>query len=997
MNVKLLQGFVAALATEFVGRKELRQTLHQRILEAPPGPQVLAMIGNGGMGKTRLERDILEWGRTQPGLLAAKDLVDLYHYVYHTPTGLADQLVKELEGCDNCFDHYHALRSEMDLQRLGGFSNAEKSEEALKAFISAIRKCSENRRLVIVQDTAERLKYFQQRAVCWEWLVKSLPDWGNVTLVMAGRTECRPLMNEVGAEIFPVGAFNEQDSLDYFDAAVRSARSVGAQDVARNIEALTPAMRRKAHEQAQGQPIRLAMLVALLSMGALPSTDAEEDILISQLIETPDLGETIVALGRLPRGATRQLLGEVLELPSQEAEMRFEAVKGLAFVKPRIEEDEETLFLHDEMYAMLDRQVYSQMDDRARAKKINQLAVDYYRRKLLAGVDQVNLAYKPIEEAEYNPQEPPKPQGEEQLRKLADLLGWQQALIADRVFYRFRWDWAGGFRYYYTYLQIAISAGDFPLYLQLQAEANAALAISPSESELELLEGALQMSPVIETWIRGNYSRVLEEAKKLRETYPARFVSGDQTGWADGLNVYEAFARIYRARKDEQDWEFANDILTKVIDHLSGEPMPECDWKELAADHWHRLAVLAMAYQERGYLKSQQGHLRQAEEDYFEAVQMWRDLKIEATHARALNDRGYVLSLLGQHTDVKALVIDALAMRKRIGRRGPVALSLNTLGIINRFLGDYAGALTMSWRALHLATFLGATRAKGLALTALAEAIRRQVTADSSATLSVRLRDLEQAEKWAAEAQEIFKHRGEKSREVRAWIEIGCARRDQVRYLMAEIVTPDQTAAHQSKIKALTDAGITALRTAFDLAQGLSLYDQIDALVDLAWLAHYSNNDELLQSVWHQALKIIPAEYQWFDPDRKAATIRQDEAPEASLWQQLGKLYMLLGFRALRTFEITRDLAVLSQAAHNHAIGLQYSNLYSENFPPLLHARQQMYDAYKPFNRHELEAVAAGVLRFESEFKTELHREPSAMHRFLQNFALWRTPQPPKS
>jgi len=170
----------------------------------------------------------------------------------------------------------------------------------------------------------------------------------------------------------------------------------------------------------------------------------------------------------------------------------------------------------------------------------------------------------------------------------------------------------------------------------------------------------------------------------------------------------------------------------------------------------------------------------------------------------------------------------------------------------------------------------------------------------------------------------------------------------------------------------------------------------------MAWLAHYSNNNPLLDEAVAGVLQTIPAEYQWFNPKVPGNRVKQEEANEANLWQQLGKLYILLGFRELQLFSRleaqNRDKQsqdILIAAGYNHAIGLQYSTLYSEHYPPLARARDQMYNAYKALNRIELGDVGTGVLRFEGDFKPLLPQKGSAMRQFLEDFALWReAPKP---
>lgn len=1001
---KTLQDFVGALATEFIGRKELLNDLKTAIQNAAPGPQVLMLIGDGGMGKTRLLRAVHEWAAEQPTLLIGKELIDVYHYAYHTPIGLADRIVeilpREVQGE---FEHYKKLRKEMDVLRSGGIASTDQVQEALNEFINALSWITKKNHLVLLIDTAERLVYFKEhRAACWPWLLELLRSTKNITLILAGRKAAEPLAEELKAQVlsvkqFDVEQFREEDSLEYFAAAARAARNANATQVAERIDAINPNLRRQAHEQAKGQPIRLALLVALYSVGAPPPLDAFDQTLIAKLMETPILGQTVDALGLLPRGVSPQLLAEVLEISLEEAKERFEMVKGLAFVKPNHFGDEELLFLHDELYSMLQT---ANQNNRIHAVTIWREAVDYYRRQLEKLSERLNKAYAPIEGAEFEDDEQKTIllNAREHAREATQLMSWQQMLIADRIFYRFRVDFNGGFRYYYRYAQEAISANDLQLYWQVQAEASIALNeahVPLTSTERDLLAGALHQTSMIEQRIAGNLTAILQSAEALRRDHPARFGLRNLGGWADSLKVFEALIRVYRADKD--DWEKARRALDVIIRELNKIKRPETS-EELEADalRWHRLATLAMAYRARGYLNSQQEHLNQSQDDYYQAIELYRDLKIEAEHARILNDRAYVLAKLGKTDDALTLVNDALNLRLKIGRRSPVALSLNTLGIINRQKGDYNGALTMSWRALLLARFLGDLRIQGLALTALAEARRRQVSVDPNMLFGARQRHLRQAEAWARQALENFEATNELSRQVRAWIEIGCAQRDQIRYLKDERPQTGQEVAIETEMQKLREDSEKALRQAAALARELSIYDRLDALVNLAWLGYYHNDESLIGQMERLVLQETPPAYQWFS-ETDSERISITKAQEVGIWQQLGKLYMLRGFWKLRSFNPNQvpnnDLLAIESAAYEHALGLQYSALYSENFPPLLMARQQMYELYKKFNRAELIAAARGTLRFEQRFKKLLSGK-SAMRQFLENFALWRQPPP---
>ena len=118
-----------------------------------------------------------------------------------------------------------------------------------------------------------------------------------------------------------------------------------------------------------------------------------ESQIVSRLRAIPVLGETIVALGRLPKGADREILAALLDITEEEARDRLQRVQSLSFVK--IRPQDQRVFLHDEVYAILQRQVYAVHDDAAQAKaELNTLA--YYRKQqALCIQDLLNCMHRP--------------------------------------------------------------------------------------------------------------------------------------------------------------------------------------------------------------------------------------------------------------------------------------------------------------------------------------------------------------------------------------------------------------------------------------------------------------------------------------------------------------------------------------------------------------------------------------------------------------------------
>ena len=1007
--------FTGAYATpELVGRTDLIAKITKVLQRPGHNPQAVMLTGLGGMGKTRLINQILQDAAKLADkqiLLAAPINVDAAHIVNHTRNGLAESLYRVLTPPAERFSGY--LREHRILERMwlagevGGVN--EQLECELAAFSDDMKSLASKQRVVLALDTAERLVYgvpgkYQAMldvADSWEWLLEALPQWGNVVLLLAGRPGASPLLPHLKqalgdrVEEIEVGPFSFEESQGYFEAVAQAA-VIEEPAVATRLRSLTPDMRHLIHIYAGGKPILLALLADILisaEPGRLPGllltplaeakekTPAELDAirelmekeLITRLRETPSIGDTILALGRLPKGADSNLLSSILGVNENGARRLLEEVQRYSFVKVRPSDDR--VFLHDEMYALLQRQAYSDPGDAPEAERVGLAVLGYYREQLRKNREELNRLYAPVEE-----------QGQERLDLLqvAEAHARRQLLLSEIVHYRLRQDVKAGYKRCYRYMREAALSGDLLLYLQVEVEMQAFLIEQDPQGEKVEFDGVKRDLFLWEMVLRGvakartnqDYATLIDEVKHVRveaadllgSAYPANQAA---------LDTWDAYARTFLGKEENyaQAWDLLSGAIERVEAYLkSGRTLSE-------AELWQAKASLASAYRVRGYLQRTRSLMQRAIEDYRRAAALLREIDLRVELAITLNDMGFAMSEIGQWADARALVMDALELRRYLGLRAPVGLSINTLARIHLREGNYTAAAEYAERALGLFRAISDRRGVGLALIALAEAQRRYAKTLPMTTAEEQVNLLRAARNHAEEALVIFKELNMQSRQVEALIELGCASRDWLRVRRL-------TYSPRDDIRRLLDDGERSLREAADLAGNL-LYLKMDALVNLAWLGYYAEKPELLQSAAAEADQSIGAEYR-IQPGAGKPAIEPEKA-QVLVWPQLGKLYMLHGHQAFEDYKNfpSSDRSgcqeLLQTACENYFWGLQYSSQYSKDYTNIRMIKDEVYERIKTLHASELGLMARQVKKMTATFKIE----SPVILEFLQNRALW--------
>jgi len=987
---------------ELVGRENILRQCKRVLEDSAPNPKLVFLHGLGGIGKTRLLRKILEIARTLPNHRAAEDVLDFYDILLHTPVELVNAIFETLTPPFDCFQIYQPAAQTLTRARLSG--NAVELEklrqDALAKFEQDLMLLSKNKRVILALDTTERLVYGIPGwtdeiplADSWIWLIDCLPTWQNVVIFVAGREEALPAIEKVKVghpqliEEIEVGPFEVEESIEYFDKVAQLAKENKDYHLAERLENMPEDFKRGAHAYSQGRPILLSLLVDYLGFpgeGDLPEMlrqaplekPSEEETrryeaALFERLRDGELGETLIALGRVPKGADEKLLAALLGVSIPEIRKRLQEVQRLSVVKIRRKDNEQRFFLHDEVYALLQRHVYDGAFDAEKQTPAFEVIKKYYQEQRENSIQRLNMLYAPVEE--YG-------RTDLDLKELGKAHADHQALLTETMYYYIRQDLGRGFRAYSRYAQESILSRDVLMDLQLQAELLAFLSAPPAPIlekgiSIEMILASLKIRPFARAWALGKYPE-FENAEKfigsVESDWRSRF-----PGLLAALHAWTASLRIMRGQKE--DLVEAETHLVKVYSLLPEKDVvrPFADPSQPETLFWYEKVILALAHRVHGYLRRVQGLMKDAVAQYQKAATLLREIDLRIEMAAVSNDMGFAQAELGEYHDGRANVLHALKLRKDLGRRVPVALSLNTLAAIDVREGRYREARQNSERALSIFRVFVPPRGIGLALITLAEATRRYAGTEPLLALDERIDLLRRARDHAREAQSLFTGTGESSRLVEASIEIGCACRDLVWWLTMSTWPGDD-------IERTFKESWDALTQAAKLAQENGLtYRYMDALVNRAWLEYYRLESEE---------KALDSLYVRIDETEKIFPTDNEMDKQPQVWAQKGKLYVLKGHLVRRLLEQQRKIEpkgisdkiefALKEIAENYAHGLEFSGKFSFDYQGIRQAKDSVSEKLKDLNASEMRIVCNQV--------KSLYPEGSVIQTFLTNRALWQ-------
>ncbi len=1003
MTSQFTEHFTGLYATpDLVGRRGILNKFEQILGDSSPIPKLVFLYGIGGIGKTRLIKKALELAREYSNNRVAEDVMDFYHIALHTPIGLANAIFEILTPPFDYFQRYQVAYSAINRARLSGnATELEKLREyAVNELDQDLKQLSATHRVVLALDTAERVVYGLPGGIdeipladSWNWLVERFPTWGNIVIFVAGRGETRlaiermKMQKSVLVEEIEISAFNLDESLEYFDKVGQLANEKKDRYIAERLKNLPLDFKKGAHTYSRGQPILLSLLVDYLGFPsesevpeilrqAPPEKAKEEDHrrfeeALFDRLRQGELGETLIALGRAPKGVDDELLAALLNISRTEAQKRLADIQTLSVVKVRPEN--RRIFLHDEMYALLRRYVYDSPYDIDAQKAAFEAIKDYYRSQRERVSRYLNELYAPIEE-----------QGKEHLDMmlLADAHIHRQNILTETMYYHLHYDLERGFRTYYRYSHEAILSRDALMDLQLQAELLLFLGTHPThftnkDSLVETILASLKIRPIARGWALGKYQQSLTDALGLLDSVKTEWRSRFPTPMA-ALHAW--IANLYTMSGQRDDLAEAEIHLATVYSLLPEKDvaLPFTDPTHPDTLLWFGKAVLGFAHRIHGYLRRVQSFMEDAVVKYQKAAVLFREIDLRIEMATTMNDMGFAQAELGEWHNGRSNVFDAMRLRRELGARVPVALSVSTLAAIDVREGQYLVACQNAERALAIFRAFSNGRGIGMALTALSEATCRHAGTSPLLTVEKRIELLRQARDYAREAYSHFKELGETSRQVESLIEVGCSCRDWAWWL-------ERFPRLGDDIERISKESEDSFKQAANLAkQTGAVYRYVDALVNRAWLKFYMLEPEEEVSKKHSINILIAETEKAFPAD--ASMNRQPQ-----VWAQKGKLYILKGNLAYRRLEQHRNrepkgisktiAAILEDAAQNYARGLDYSSRFASDYQGIRRAKDTIFENLKRLNAAEIRVICARIKL--------LYPKGSTIQKFLINRALW--------
>ncbi|MFQ3631238.1 tetratricopeptide repeat protein [Roseiflexus sp.] len=1020
--------YTGAWATpDLIGRKAILQEIEEAIRSAS-GSSIIALYGPGGIGKTRILSDVMK-RQQSPHIYPAKNLIDLYDIRRHSSLDLATAIYESLDVANGqIFSAFAQARDQQrKVQASGDIEQiVATTRNALQAFADNLGRFSQNRRVVIALDTVERVAYgaTEQRppfqvAQSWEWLVESLPTWGNVTLLIAGRTQIRhlfpALQSQPSVRLTPIEVtpLSEPETYDYLEAVAQAAEQAGEQAVADTLRSLTPQRRQQVYRYSEGLPILLALLadyISIAGFGNLPAMfETEPDLkqaraqleeqLIARLMEAGDIKDTLQILGRAPKGVGATLLSKLLDISHSEAQSRLERIKRLSFIKVRNRQ----FFLHDEMYAILNRQIYSAPDDAPEAERVNTAIIQWYTQQIDKRRESLDDLYRPIE----RPRRTASVQPDIDYKRIAAVQQEIQQLLIEQLSYYLRRNPLEGFREYFRLIFYTVFTGNTMLDTQLQAEALAFLdERDPSGSqphidglEREVAQGVTAIRPVARLYAENDYDGVVREAQRLRREHPQYLATAGRTTEA-ALDIWEALARTGRAKEAYHDSE-ETDRLLDAAEQILNPIVHSTALDASAARQWRAESLLALLYHTRGFSLRARGQTRSAINAYRRAAALWRQVDVPICLAWTLNNLGFAEVEEGDFTAGLTLITEALEIRRQVGARALAGVSYATLSLALVYTGEYEQAKDNAERALRLCRAVEYRLGEGLALRNLAEVLRRSVR--RSDPPEKRMAVLRDALNYATQAYRLFEGIGDRLRQIESLIEKGCALRDMagVRFDHPEDSTEYQELAKES---------VSALRKAAALAQETgNTFRHVDALVNIAYVGLSVEDWEYIREGLTGAKEAIPKDY-LITPSERPDPERQDIL-NRRLFTQLARIYMLIGdylfaavqkesrlqaisqqyghlaslFEAGSTTAVTSVEDALKQAFRYYTLAFEYDRLYNMKDARVQRAQNKVYHQVKDLNVERLNIIKSAVSSVEDDY----HLGKSAMRNLLESRALF--------
>jgi hypothetical protein len=964
---------------EFIGRKP--------ILNEVPGWlgdgkfHLVFFSGGYGLGKTRLLDRIRELVREQKYPGAPTALIDLYHTHYHYPEGLARAIADCFHDQKKYFQAFYDAQKVLDNARAAGDNKqaAAQLQTMLDACVSGMEKLSKEKGVLLLLDTAERWIYPQgatsTHASAWEWLKTWLGNLHQGAVLLAGRPEIERLAGQItccSPILIALDKFDLDETKQYLNEIARRYQNDPG-----NKFYFTDEEVQLLHTLSDGRPILLALYLDLYlldpqtrDMFQKARAGDFERILIERLISDPNIGEALKAAGRTPKGLDVDLLAAIMGIPREIAAQKMEMLWKLSFAKTFL--DYERLFLHDEMYNLLRKIIYTDLADIAEAQQVSEAIENQYRLRIGQTDKKLQGLYEKLVE-EFETQ---KTTGGNIVQAIREIEVPRQALKVEWVYYRLRQNIEHGLCLYYRYAHEAAASGNGEILTPLQIELHEffrALDLQYDDKDAQswrpFIQGLLFIHLILQKISDGSAAaQELTDMLVQIEGIPAIVENQSNVLCALLMTWYGASPSLRGQAGDVKK------IYSRALELLD---VADLSFEKLT---WFKNVAESFAYRQRAYVRRTRGDpIDIVIKDYQDALKNSRAIDFWLEESTARNDLGYAQTTKGEFQSARENIEDALLMRYRAAIGARIAQSYSTFAQYDIANQSYEDARKHANYSVTISKSINFLRGEALGHRALAEATRRYGLTVFG--LKNKRQFMDDARASAQFAVDAFTKLGEMERIINARLEAACIARDTM------LVEDDSDIKH----KCFEQADQEFLAVADLAGKEDLLFTQLDALCNRVWLGLYAKDIGFAQAAAERTKQVFPPAYFFKDGLPEDETQAQKNP---MVWVILGKLHSGIGMIAFEQWkdfpskskdEKAEKSRLMAQVVKNMMLALEYNSLFGRSHRHIRETRQKIWQIVKTLNPEELKIFGNMLLERE---RTE-NRSPSELKQFLRDNAFW--------
>lgn len=860
-------------------------------------------------------------------------------------------------------------------------------QKLLDSCIDGVKKISTECGVLLLFDTVELFIYptGTNFVPAWDWLQSWISDLPRGTVIFAGHSKVSPLFKILSIPEIPLDTFTLEECRDYILKAVEKLTDLENREAFKITDNEISTL----HELSEGSPILLAIFLELRmrddpqefrNLSEIKQGRFKEKI-INYLISEPDLGEVLKAAGRARKGINAELLARIRDNDNPQVQTAEELIKKIQeriFVK--IGDDNNRVFLHDEIYGLLQKHVYavetsgpaSDQQDAAHA------IYNYYDNAIKQKNEELQSVFYKLTQPSF---EHPTASTEEDVARIRNIETSRHSLKIEFVYYRLRnkvkkegkRKWAdddpilAGLKMFYRYGHEAATSNNDEILMPLQIVLTEFLGdLKNANPWKPFIEGMLLINNI---WLMNATGQIYKDhipnlEQKLKSI--ANLTDNQKDVLHALLKTWLSTGLVF---SKDPEYDRAEAIFTNVINHLENLPIDQ-------TLKWFIDTAISLAYRQRAYLRRVRGLFPRAIEDYRSGLRFSRATHFLHEEATLQNDLGVSQLHMGEFKLALESLKDGLQLRYRTAIGPRIALSHSSLAQFYIADGAYEDARKHADNTIKISKLsekVGYWRGQVFGNLALAEAARRFAFTFSDVTIQAEyLRQAQEAIETSVQRAEKI---NEKSRIIDSKLEEACLYRDYSR------IEKEPT-----KKREWFDKSAALLWEVAEKAKEAGInYRLVDAMCNRVWLGYFSSNiDFAIRSANEFEELDILAAY-WFE----SGSYKNKDIAMVNpiLWSHIGKYCMARGVISLDDWRGKHDDDALVKTAHYSMLSLMYSEQFAKDHRGLRDGRYRIRQEIVKLDSDELQKFNHFVLI--AEKNEGIPERTSALYRLLQDHALW--------